>query len=48
MAEAEGPTRDDNPKTSASSSEGGAPAHHDADATIDTPGSPVTPEGMFP
>lgn len=29
MAEADGPTRDDNPKTPASSSEGGAPEHHE-------------------
>ncbi len=46
MAEADGPARDDNRKTPASSSGGGAPESHDADATVDTPGSPVTPEGI--
>ena len=46
MDEADGPARDENPKTPASSSEGGAPAAHDADATIDTPGSPLTPAGI--
>ena len=46
MAEADGPARDENPGTPASSTAGGAPAAHDADATIDTPGSPRTPAGI--
>src|SRR5580704_19303414 len=46
MDEADGPTRDDNPKTPTSSVERGASAAHDADATIDAPGSPVTPAGI--
>jgi serine/threonine protein kinase len=46
MDEADGPTGDDNPKTATSSREGSTSAAHDADATIDAPGSPVTPAGI--
>jgi len=46
MTEADGPTRDDNPKIPASSSQDGSTEHHEADATIDAPGVPVTPEGI--
>jgi hypothetical protein len=46
MDEADGPTGDDNPKTPTSSCEGSTSAAHDAGATIDAPGSPVTPAGI--